>query len=410
MAIWSAEIRELEKLYESFKGQLPELEKELVQLIRTEDPNVILLYSRRCLEVIITGLCECELKRERGTEPLKGIIDKLNKERKVPAHIITSMDHLNSLSSYGTHPKDFDPEQVKPVLNNLTTIVKWYVKYKEIGTVIKIKSAEREKQKEIGLSKEKPLKTSIWKLLTGVIIIIVLISMILIYPKISTRERIENSKSDEILGKAIEFYNFLNRWDDFSGKVHLTTVNADSEKPFEEVIEIRKKENFYQSMAISSDTKQIRGIQNGECFKAIDSLNFVHIDSINESECQDIQLVKGHHYMHFGLLMELKTSGLTLKKKVKTIKFQGFNCLALVFARDSLKVSNSYFNIFKSITVFLDPSDYSIKGYETTGSANIYVVCSGILNVNGIKMPKCKTYFNSADNSFRWVDVFTTAD
>ena len=82
MPIWSAEIKELEKLYESFKGQLPSLGKELEQLIKTDDANVIMLYSRRCLEVIITDLCECELKRPRGTEPLKGIIDKLHKEKK----------------------------------------------------------------------------------------------------------------------------------------------------------------------------------------------------------------------------------------------------------------------------------------------------------------------------------------
>ena len=77
------------------KVSLPDLEKELAQLIRTEDPNVIMLYSRRCLEVIITDLCECELKRPRKTEPLKGIIDKLNKEEKVPSHIIASMHSLN---------------------------------------------------------------------------------------------------------------------------------------------------------------------------------------------------------------------------------------------------------------------------------------------------------------------------
>jgi hypothetical protein len=284
------------------------------------------------------------------------------------------------------------------------------MKYKEIGTITKIKTVEGEKHKEIGLSKGKPFKTSRRKLLTGVVIMIVLISLILIYPKIFTREIIENSRSDEILGKAIEFYNFLNRWDDFSGKVHLTTVTADSDKPTEEIIEIRKKDDFYQSITISGDMKQIRGIQNGECFKGSDSLNFVRKDSVNESECKDIQFFKEHHYTHFGPLMELKTSGLILEKKVGTIKFQGFNCLALVFTRDSLKVSNSYFKSFRSITVYLDPSDYSMKGYKTTGSMNIYVVCSGILNVNGIKMPKCKTYFNSADNSFRWVDVLTTAD
>ena len=129
MPIWSAEIKELEKLYESFRSKLPVLEKELLSLINTNDENVALLYSRRCLEVIVTNLCECELKRSRGTEPLKGIIDKLQKEEKVPSNIIASMHGLNTLSTFGTHPKDFDPEQVKPVLINLDIIIKWYLKY-----------------------------------------------------------------------------------------------------------------------------------------------------------------------------------------------------------------------------------------------------------------------------------------
>ena len=143
MAIWNAEIKDIEKLSRSFKGQLPELEKELGHLIMTEDPNVLMLYSRRCMEVIITDLCECELKRPRKTEPLKGIIDKLNREEKVPSHIVTSMDSLNNLSVFGTHPKDYDPEQVRPVLLFLSTILKWYLKYKnvEIGRL-----AEKEKK------------------------------------------------------------------------------------------------------------------------------------------------------------------------------------------------------------------------------------------------------------------------
>jgi eukaryotic-like serine/threonine-protein kinase len=159
MTIWSSEIRELEKLYETLKGQLPDLEKELGQLIRTEDANVILLYSRRCLEVIINDLCECELKRPRKTEPLKGIIDKLHKEGKVPSHIITSMHGLNELSTYGAHPKDFDPEQVKPVLVNLDIIIKWYLKYKGSKMVFKsklgIQEGVIERRGENNLQKDK---------------------------------------------------------------------------------------------------------------------------------------------------------------------------------------------------------------------------------------------------------------
>jgi len=84
------------------------------------------------------------LKDPEKTEPLKGIIDKLNKEEKVPSYIITSMHGLNSLSTYGAHPKDFDPEQVKPALNNLAIIIKWYLRYKGTEMLIEPSSVGEE--------------------------------------------------------------------------------------------------------------------------------------------------------------------------------------------------------------------------------------------------------------------------
>jgi TolB-like protein len=144
MPIWSAEIKELEKLNASLAGHYPLVEKEIGLLLKTEDENVAMLYSRRCLEVIVTDLCETELKRPRKTEPLKGIIDKLNKEEKVPSYIITSMHGLNSLSTYGAHPKDFDPDQVKPALSNLAIIMKWYLTSKGIEISTKPSLVEQE--------------------------------------------------------------------------------------------------------------------------------------------------------------------------------------------------------------------------------------------------------------------------
>ncbi|MDX9930465.1 MAG: hypothetical protein RBS37_11505, partial [Bacteroidales bacterium] len=144
MSNWANEIKDLNDLYVSFRGHLPDIVREMEQLIKTDDPNVVLLYSRRCLEVIVTDLCETELGRPRKTEPLKGIIDKLNSEEKVPGHIITSMHSLNSMATFGAHPKDFDPDQVKPVLNNLSIIIRWYLKYKDFR-VVSSKEPEAEK-------------------------------------------------------------------------------------------------------------------------------------------------------------------------------------------------------------------------------------------------------------------------
>ena len=118
MSTWSSEIKELVKLYEGLKGLQLDLDEELQQLIKAADKNMVLVYARRALEVIITVLCEKELDMSRGTQPLAGIIDKLKKEKKVPDHIIVSMRNLNSLSTFGAHPKDFNPRQVKEANND----------------------------------------------------------------------------------------------------------------------------------------------------------------------------------------------------------------------------------------------------------------------------------------------------
>ena len=217
MAIWSVEIKELEKLYESHKGQLPDLDKELERLVRADDENMILLYSRRCLEVIITDLCECELNRPRKTEPLKGIIDKLHKEEKVPSHIITSMHGLNELSTYGAHPKDFDPGQVKPVLNNLDIIIKWYLRYKKTVT-IQLPQAEEEKVqqrdqplKEIIRDKrkeaeEKPVRLYKNKVFLNSlsVLFILAIAAIFLYPKIFKKNTIEKLRESGLKLKALK--------------------------------------------------------------------------------------------------------------------------------------------------------------------------------------------------------------
>jgi tetratricopeptide (TPR) repeat protein len=224
MAIWSSEIKEIEKLYESFKGQLPDLEKELERLIKADDENMILLYSRRCLEVIITDLCECELKRPRKTEPLKGIIDKLQKEEKVPSHIIASMHGLNELSTYGAHPKDFDPEQIKPVLINLDIIIKWYLKYKQIVTLgrreveeekIKVSNELQEKvNNEVRKNiYEETDSSTYFKGVPGVLITVILaVAAVLIYPKIFKRDTLEKLRSsgDKIVVAVMPFRNMTN--------------------------------------------------------------------------------------------------------------------------------------------------------------------------------------------------------
>lgn len=215
MQIWYSEIKELESLNTSLKGRFSDLERDLGLLIKTNDENVALLYSRRCLEIIVTDLCEIELKRPRKTEPLKGIIDKLHREEKVPSNIIVSMLNLNSLSTFGTHPKDFDPEQVKPALSNLAIIIKWYLKYKDSHTVSKtVKENGTDESKEPVKTREgiKKSKKRLVFFLSGILLIIAVVVVVLF--RLNVIGNKEQVIVDTELEKSVAVLPFENMSDD----------------------------------------------------------------------------------------------------------------------------------------------------------------------------------------------------
>ena len=103
------ELEEIKTIISQQNEIIETLGKELASLLQAPDDIVVLLYSRRCLETMISQLCVHSLKRDRGTEPLKGLIDKLYKENIIPAFIHTSMQNVNNISNYWAHPKEFNP-------------------------------------------------------------------------------------------------------------------------------------------------------------------------------------------------------------------------------------------------------------------------------------------------------------
>jgi hypothetical protein len=209
--------------------------------------------------------------------------------------------------------------------------------------------------------------------------------------------------SSEVLMRAIAFHDSLNIWNDYSGKVNLMTAFSGNRSSGGETIEIKTKDGFYRNTRPAEKT--VRGVKNGECFMEVDGNERI----LNENQVETILQYKDWHYFHFGILMELKASGLILSEKVGKVKFQCNDCLALQFTYDANKVKNDSFKN-NNWTVYLDPADYSMKGYKEEGVMNLYAVFSGILIVNGLKLPLCRTYFKNDDNSFFMVDLFTKAD
>ena len=148
--------------------------------------------------------------------------------------------------------------------------------------------------------------------------------------------------ASELLDKAIAFHDPQQKWNNYSGKVHLETIFSDGNAYGGEIIEVQTKENYYKATGITNMT--IKGIQNGVIFREVNGDKNPNEEAIKKYNLDDetIGMIKWWQYIHLGLLMEIKASGMELDDKVETIKFQGNDCLALTFNYDAGKVKNEY--------------------------------------------------------------------
>jgi hypothetical protein len=126
------------------------------------------------------------------------------------------MHGLNELSTYGAHPKDFDPEQIKPVLNNLDIIIKWYLKYKGPQIADKTKSEEKYKSKKQNI--------------------------------IKATKKEDKLTIDEIIENTISYGNALKNF----GEKNINTSNSFLENIFNQEIEkLNLSENLAEQIAFS---------------------------------------------------------------------------------------------------------------------------------------------------------------
>jgi hypothetical protein len=270
-----------------------------------------------------------------------------------------------------------------------------------------IQASTEVQREEFKSVRYKPIKMPWKKILYSFFTIAALIALILVYPIVFKKDKYSDLSSEEILNKAISLCDPLNRWGGYSGKVHLINVQLPGEIVADEIIEINNSEGFYKCSSVySAGTKVIKGIINGVYFKEINGKS-VRGEELNT---RDIDWYNGLHHCHFGLLMELKASGMVLGDKVKITKLRGEECLAIGFTCDTTILNNNYFK-GQTWTIFLDPKDYSMEGWEVDGLYSLkgYAVITGNLGISSLNIPMIKTYYSSIDDSFVAIDLFTYA-
>ena len=215
--------------------------------------------------------------------------------------------------------------------------------------------------------------------------------------------------AQEIWDKTITYHDPLGKWDSFGGEMHMVTVIGKN-NVVEEIIEINKPENFYKCTWINGDDKLIKGMKDNSYFYSINE-NQAPSDELLKAygfTDDNTALYKEHHTSHFGLPMELKSSGMTLDDHVELIEYDGRECYALTFIGLPENVKHSYYE--GKWILYVDAVNFAMRGIQLEELAEYppsYAILSGEIIINGVKIPHTKAAFKSEDNSHSWTSIYT---
>ena len=213
----------------------------------------------------------------------------------------------------------------------------------------------------------------------------------------------QNLTAEDLLQKSIEFHDPEDNWHLFKGqfKVLMKTPNS-SDRLSEITINLPKrlfnlnvtKDGVAYRYEVTRDTCRI--FLNG-------SQEFS--DSARDKyrlSCERATMLKNYYTYLYGLPMKLRDPGANLSPKVEKRVFKGNEYLVLKVTYDE-GVGDDIWNFY------FDPTTFEMKAYQffhdESKNDGEYILLEGSETINGIKMPKKRSWYYNSDEKFLGTDI-----
>lgn len=218
---------------------------------------------------------------------------------------------------------------------------------------------------------------------------------------------------EELWEKVITYHDPGSNWDSFDGRVRLVTTNSRG-RLYSETISIDADRDFYQTEKDNA-TGLVAGVNDGTAFSKFTDTpkNKQQGDRQLRQSRSNAPMMRQHHSGHLGMPMQMKLAGLKAQKEVKLAQFQGKACYALELTGGPPEGPFSYWR--GHWTLYADPDTFAILGGRhqkpdpESNLPDLYFVCHGVFEVDGIKIQSTKSFFRSEDDSYVFTDVYGSA-
>jgi hypothetical protein len=214
--------------------------------------------------------------------------------------------------------------------------------------------------------------------------------------------------STQLLNKTIAYHDPNTMWPSFNATFHVTMETPNTSNR-ESDITINKPEHAFYLKAVKDSTMTEYKVRGNNCNIAFNrSTQFTEEEAkANGLTCERAKMYKNYYSFLYGLPMKLKDPGTHISEMVDRRSFKGKDYLVLKATYDEAVGSDIWY-------IYLNPETYAMEVYQffkkdENGNQNNdsgeYILLSGEMVVNSIKMPKVRAWYTNKDDKLLGTDV-----
>jgi len=238
--------------------------------------------------------------------------------------------------------------------------------------------------------------------------IIILTSLILSVTSNDTIKQINYNGSSqlsaqELLSKSISYHDPNNSWNEFKGLMNITMTRPDRSQRNSEV-EIDILRSYFRSKVLQDENTIEQIVENGLCKITLNGKSSFSEDEIKKHRltCEYALKMRDYYTYLYGLPMKLKDPGTIIHPEVNSKIFKGKEYLVLrVDYKEPVGTDRWYF--------YFNPKSFGLEVYQffhdESKNDGEYILLSEEKEINGIIMPKVRSWFYNEKDKFLGTDT-----
>jgi hypothetical protein len=212
----------------------------------------------------------------------------------------------------------------------------------------------------------------------------------------------QNLTGTELLDKTIAYHDPKGNWATLGAKITFAEDERHG-KMIKQIIEFRNGGNYFQGYRSDGEHETVQILDGDSCTLTLDgSSDFTDEEREKHRLNPDRAKMMRNYYVYlYGLPMKLKDDGTQIDNEVKQVEFMGKDYLKLKVTYDAVVGKDIWY-------FYIHPDTYEMSAYQffhdESKNDGEYITLEGMVEVEGIKIPKLRTWYTNKEDKLLGVD------